>query len=266
MKVLSLLQEKGGVGKTTLSTHIGAGLAIRGKRVLIMDFDPQGNATKLLGLTESPRVYDLLVRPETTWKQVISAVNPVHWAGEIEPKGELHMVAGNAETRNIATMVGDVFELRNRFYEIEERYDIVVIDTPPTPSLVHSMIYLATDGLIIPTLCEMLSLDGIGKTRTHMMGLNTQLKGLNLPQVELVGVQPNLYEPNTLAHDKGIEILVKEFGRNIFPSLPKRAAYRKSAWMRQTIFAYGNQSDASAEMWALVGRVEKWMNKKAVVA
>lgn len=75
MKIITLLNEKGGVGKTTIATHIAAGLAVRGMRVLLVDADPQGHATVSLGLQKEPGLYDLLVR-DATFKSVLRFIPP----------------------------------------------------------------------------------------------------------------------------------------------------------------------------------------------
>ena len=87
MKIITLLNEKGGVGKTTLATHIAAGLAFRGFRVVLVDADPQGHATVALGLPKEPGLYDLLVR-DAPFKSVLRFIPAqVYQVGEEPPKG-----------------------------------------------------------------------------------------------------------------------------------------------------------------------------------
>lgn len=255
MKVLTLLNEKGGVGKTTLSVHIAAGLAIRGARVALLDMDAQANATKSLGLVESPNVYQLLVR-EDEWADLLVKPNPSYWAGEMEVLGKLFVLTGNVETRLIPMAIGDVMTLRNRLDELEGHVDVVVIDTAPTPSMLHAMILHATDGVIYPTECEALSLDGIQKTIVHVGALNTQRNTKALGEVAMLGIQPTMYG-RTSAHEHGLSLMADTFKNRLYPAIPRRTVWTEASYHNKTIFAYAPDSIASAEAWALIDRVEK---------
>jgi chromosome partitioning protein len=154
MKTVSLINEKGGVGKTTLAIHIAAGLAIRGSRVVLADADAQGHATVSMGLKKSPGLYDLLVRG-TAFREVLVPVNPERFGVPGSPcKGQLYVVPSNVETRSIPIQISDAFAVVDRFRELENLVDVVVFDTSPTPSLLHGSIYLATDAIIYPTKCD----------------------------------------------------------------------------------------------------------------
>src|SRR5438552_3934377 len=122
MKVVTLLNEKGGVGKSTLATHIAAGLAIHGKKVLLVDADPQGHATVMLGLDKDSGLYDLLVRPQKfQFKDVMRFVDPETYSSPTEPsKGQLFVIPSNIETRNIANNISDAFAIRKRFRALEK--------------------------------------------------------------------------------------------------------------------------------------------------
>ena len=122
MNVITLLNEKGGVGKTTLATHIAAGLAIKGYRVVLIDSDPQGNATSAVGLEKRPNFYDLTVRNDS-WRDVLGTVHPdVYGEPHEAPKGQLLAVSGNKESRNIANMIGDNKHIRRQcHHKLEQR-------------------------------------------------------------------------------------------------------------------------------------------------
>src|SRR5689334_141034 len=134
MITVTLLNEKGGVGKTTLATHIAAGLAILGAKVLLVDADPQGHATVTLGQTKAPGLYDLLVR-DALFKDTLQVVSPeVYETPNQKAQGELFVIPSNVETRNIANSISDAFAIAERFRELEDIIDVVVFDTSPTPS------------------------------------------------------------------------------------------------------------------------------------
>src|SRR3954466_5276087 len=108
MKVTTLLNEKGGVGKSTLATHIAAGLSIKGLRVLLIDADAQGHAGLSLGMAKAPGLYDLLAR-DAEWDQVLRVPSEANFAipGE-RVTGELWLLPSNVETRVIPMVIDDV--------------------------------------------------------------------------------------------------------------------------------------------------------------
>src|SRR5690606_712602 len=108
MKVITLSNEKGGVGKTTMATHVAAGLAVRGKRVLLIDADAQANATTGFGLDEEPGFYDLLVR-HAKWNEVLRVLTPeAYEPPDVKSKGLLAVLPGNGETQLIAQKIDNV--------------------------------------------------------------------------------------------------------------------------------------------------------------
>lgn len=250
MQVVTLLNEKGGVGKTTLSVHIAAGLAMKGKRVLVIDADAQANATSQLRVPESNGLYSLLVQ-DGEWNEVL-------WKSP-EVEGELLVVPSNLETRVIPMLVDDAALLRERLSELDGFVDVVVIDTSPTPSMLHSMIYMATDYMVYPTQCELLSMEGLAKSIQHMNKLNNNRRALGLPDAELLGIQPTMYDVRTNAHDYGLGLIVGEFKRKTFPALPVRTVWRDAAFAKRTLFHYAPEHQATIEAWSMVERVQKGM-------
>ena len=108
-RIISIASQKGGVGKTTIATHIAAGLAVRGMRVLLVDADPQGHATVSLGLQKEPGLYDLLVR-DATFKSVLRFIPPKSYQIPNQAvNGQLFVLPSNVETRNIANSISDSF-------------------------------------------------------------------------------------------------------------------------------------------------------------
>lgn len=255
MHIISLVNEKGGVGKTTLATHIAAGLAIRGKRVLIIDGDPQGHVAASYGLPKEPGLYNLLVR-HADFEAITREVPVDRYQAPDQPvAGELWLLPGNVESRVISELVDDVFVLRDRLTELEDDIDVVVIDTPPTPSLFHSVVYFASDSLIYPTECESLSLDAIAASIEHKEANNTRRQREGLQPMNIMGIQPTMYRTNTNAHDHGLAQLTQRFQNLTWPALPQRTIWVERAWAQKTLFAYAPDNAATTETWALVDRV-----------
>lgn len=255
MKVITLLNEKGGVGKTTLSTHIAAGLAIQGKRVLLIDTDAQANSTTSLRVPESAGLYRLLVQ-DAEWREVLVVPERAAWTAQ-EPKGSLWLLPSNIETRAIPMVVDDVRILIERLDEISAQLDYVVIDTSPTPSLLHSMIYLASDYMVYPTQSEILSMYGLAKSVSHMKRSKETRKVFGLSETCLIGVQPMMFQGNTLAHQHGLQMIQEQFKQLVWEPIPARTIYREASFAQQTLFAYAPGNPATNELWGMVERVKR---------
>lgn len=254
MQVITLLNEKGGVGKTTSAVHVAAGLALRGQRVMLIDSDPQGHATTRLGMKEFPGLYDLLAR-DGEWAKLIFEADPKRWAGTqtVQGTGRLIVLPSNIETRQIPMAVGDDITLfKERVEELKEHFDTVVIDTSPTPSLLHTMIYMATDMIVYPTQCQYLALDGLGKSMLHIKTTNKSRAVMGLESAVLGGVLPTMYDGNTNAHRRGLEKLVSGFGDKVLTPLRNLTAWREAEYAKQTIFAWAEGSPAEQDMWNVI--------------
>jgi chromosome partitioning protein len=253
MQVITLLNEKGGVGKTTSAVHIAAGLAIQGKKVLLIDSDPQGHSTARLGQKEYGGLYRLLVQ-EAEWKAVLFEVPQTKWAGSypVQGVGQLVVLPSNIETRLIPMAVDDITLLRERLADLGDYFDIAVVDTSPTPSLLHTMIYVATDMMVYPTQCQALAMDGLGKSIFHIKKMNDQRAALGLESAVMGGVLPTMFDGRTEAHRQGLDNLKKHFGENVLPTLRELTAWREAEFKRQTLFAYARGSAAETDMWRVI--------------
>ena len=256
MKVLSLLNEKGGVGKTTLATHIAAGLAIRGKRVLLVDADPQGHATVTFNLEKSPMLHDLLVR-DLPFQQAAKRVPPeIYGTPGKTVQGELLVIPSDTSTRVIPLMTSDVMVVRNRIQELENVIDVVIFDTAPTPSLLHGSIYMTTDSILYPTKCEYLSFDGLVESMKHREEASKARVNLGLPEVGIGGVLPMMYRPGTQADEYGIEVLKQQFGPLVWPAINLRTVWNQASFARRVLFNFAPQTKAAREAWRTVDMAE----------
>lgn len=261
MKTITLLNEKGGVGKTTLATHISAGLAFRGYKVLLVDADPQGHATVSLGLKSEPGLYELLVRSAPFQDIVRTVPKEQYTVVEKEAQGELYVIPGNVETRSIPLNISDVFVVHDRLRLLEDIIDIVVIDTPPTPSLLHSAIYMATDAIIYPTECEYLSFDGLAKSLTHRHQFQTMRTSKGLKPIEVMGIVPNKLKGRTLTHYSNLQQLQEKFGDMVWSPIRHRIMWAEASVSRRPVFSYAPGSEAAAEIWKLIDQVEETLRQ-----
>jgi chromosome partitioning protein len=254
MKTITLLNEKGGVGKTTLATHIASGLAIRGHRVVLVDADPQGTASASLGLTKEPRIYDLFVRG-ASWQDTLQLAPQDNYTN-VTPKGSLLILTGNTETRSISNEMSRITEPRRRFQQLEGFADYVIIDTPPTPSLLHSSILLATNHIIFPTHAEVYSTEGLSESLSHAADAQKTGQEFGLEVASPAGIVPTMYRSKTGLHQGVLEQIREKYGDMVWEGLPLRIVYGEAAFMHQMVFAYAPDDVATREMWRLVDRVE----------
>ncbi len=256
MKVLSLLNEKGGVGKTTLSIHIAAGLAIRGKRVLLLDADPQAHATVAFGLKKEPMLHDLLVR-DMPFREAVRRVPPeIYGIPGQKVEGELLVIPSDISTRVIPLMTSDVMIVKNRLQELGNVIDMAIFDTAPTPSLLHGSIYMTTDAIIYPTKCEYLSFDGLVESMKHREEASKARENLGMSALRVGGIVPMMYRTGTQADDYGIEMLKERFGNLVWPEIKLRTVWSQAAFARKILFNFAPDTKAAAEAWQTVKLAE----------
>jgi chromosome partitioning protein len=256
LKAITLLNEKGGVGKTTLATHLAAGLTLRDLRVLVIDTDPQAHATTTFGLKKEPALHDLLVR-EAEWTDVLRIVPGARYClpDQPMPSHPLLVLPNNVETRAIPQLVSDVDLLKERMEDLEDMVDVVIFDTPPTPSLMHSMIYMATDGILYPTQCETLSFGGLADSLLHRKQISSTRHRSGKDDILVAGIVPTMYRASTLAHKHNLSQLQAEFGDLVWDAIPQRTAWAEASTVGQLVYNFEPLGAAAADAWKLVDRV-----------
>lgn len=260
MKIITLLNEKGGVGKTTLATHIAAGLAIRGYKVVLADTDMQANATISFGLKMEPGIYNLLVRPESTsFRNVLRPVSKQRLAVPDEinnVRGSLFVIPSNGEARNIPNSIADPSIVLERFTELKNVIDYVIIDTSPTANLLHSAIYAATDAIIYPTRLEEWSFVGLNSAINRLKQANAVRNLHGLPPIEIIGITPTMAKMRTILHQDNLEKLRNAFENIVLPPIASRTVWAEAASSYVPLFAFAPQSVATKEAWRVVDHVE----------
>lgn len=256
MRVITLLNEKGGVGKTTLATHIAAGMAIRGKTVLLIDTDPQGHATVALGLKKEPLLHDLLVR-DLPFKDAVKIV-PAEVFGEAgQVRGRLLAIPTDVSARAIALQTENrPTAIRERLQELRNVIDVVILDTAPTPSPLHASIYLATDTILYPTKCEYLSFDGLLESMKRQQEASKSRGIIGLPEIKVGGIIPMMYRAGTQADDYGIQILTERYKSLVWPPIRLATVWNQAYFAKQLLFSYAPDSKAAAEAWQIVELAE----------
>lgn len=255
MKTITLLNSKGGVGKSTLAVHIAAGLAIAGYKTILMDADMQANATTALGVPEMPHIYNLLIRPyETEWRDALTPV-PVERFSNSPTDGMLFVCASNAETRSIANNTDDTDILADRLAEIEDYIDFVVFDTSPQADLMHSLIYGVTDYIVIPTLLERHSVEAVTKSlqRAHKVRSAAAKMGEDICKV--IGIAPNMMRKNTVLHRETYETMAYEYGDLVWDALPDHIGVAEACLQSMTMYKYTPESATTEIMNRMMARL-----------
>ena len=254
--------EKGGVGKTTLSAQIGAGMAIAGHRVLMIDADPQAHLTVAMKQRKRPFFYNLLVRESDEgglWRDCLTAVDPgLYEFPKRESAGGMYLVPGNPETAGIVGNTSDPFALFNRLEEVEDSFDYVFIDTAPTRSTLHAMLYLASDHIVIPTQLEAMSFDGIKQTLQSLQRFSRQRRALGLREISMIALIPNMFRRTTGLHTENLKLLQKPFGKVITEPIPLTILWGElSQSDAASIFAYHPNSKIAQVTWNIVKCIEE---------
>jgi chromosome partitioning protein len=254
MRIVTLLNEKGGVGKTTVAFHIAAGLAVAGYRVLAVDADAQGSLTEALGFDQSSDLYDLIVR-NRPFKDVLQFVDPETYGSPTRKvTGQLFLLSSNVETQSIATNSKDALAFVRRFSELGDAVDYVVVDTSPTPSLLHGAIYLATDAILYPTKCEYLSFRGLQNSFMHREENERYRSQFNFAPITNLGIIPNMYRHKTLEHQENLKELKDVYGDLVWNPIPQSTIWTECSRVHRTVWNYAPQSSATTHGWKLLKR------------
>jgi parA, parA family ATPase len=208
MKVISITNQKGGVGKTTSAINIAYFLAKMGLRTLLIDFDPQGNATSGLGIDKS--------QLETTMSDVISGEKTLRdiivdtgFAGlKLAPSTP---ILANTEVE-LANAKGRFSRLKNAIENVRNDFDYVILDSPPSLSLLTVNGFIASDYLVLPVQAEFYAMEGLGQLLESMKLVR---KGMN-PNLELLGVLPTMVDSRTTLSGQVYEEIKKFFPGKVF--------------------------------------------------
>ena len=185
--VIGVINQKGGCGKTTTAVNLSACLAESGKKVLVIDGDPQGHATLGLGLklgVSEQNLYNVLMRPEVSLSSIIKTTYHPHL--DIAPSNSM-LASAQVDLMHIAGREG---LLKHKIGSIRSRYDMIIIDCPPSLNLLTINALVASYKLIIPVQAQYYSLDGMSEL---FETLDVVKRGLN-PHLSVLGVVPTLFD------------------------------------------------------------------------
>lgn len=238
-KIISLLNHKGGVGKTTSTINIGAGLAELGKRVLLIDLDPQANLSLSLGI---PR-------------QKYSIYEAVRGESELVPyeiNDKFHVVTSNLDLSGaemeLINEAGREFILRELFEPVSDQYDFIIIDCPPSLGLLTLNALTSSHYVYIPLQTEFLALQGLTKIKQVIDKVRFRLN----KKLQIGGVIATMYDHRKVLNRDVVETIKKYFGEKVFNTLIRdNVALAEAPAQRKDIFRYNKSSNGAKDYLSL---------------
>ena len=247
-RIFAITNQKGGVGKTTTAVNVAAGLVTLDKRVLLIDLDPQGNATMGSGIDKRElqlTVYHLLLR------QATGAEIRVH-----SPRGGYDLLPANRDLAGAEVELVDQSEreyrLRQALEVLGDEYDYILIDCPPALNLLTVNALVAAQSVLIPMQCEYYALEGLSDLVNTVKKVKARLN----PGIEIAGLLRAMFDPrNTLALQVS-EQIKRHFGNKVFDSLiPRNVRVAEAPSHGLSVLAYDKNSKGAISYMNLVREI-----------
>jgi len=255
-RIFAITNQKGGVGKTTTSINLAASLAATRRKVLLVDMDPQGNATMGSGLDKhevEASSCDVLLGD----KQAAEAIEVMEHTGYDLMPANSDLTVAEVELMN---MFGREFRLRKALEPVIEGYDYILIDCPPSLNMLTVNALVASQGVIIPMQCEYYALEGL----TALMQTIDSIREAVNPELEIEGLLRTMYDPrNNLANDVSNQ-LKEHFGQKLYNTIiPRNIRLAEAPSHGMAVIHYDKTSKGAMAYLALAGEILRRETKSA---
>jgi chromosome partitioning protein len=245
-RIVTFVNQKGGVGKTTTAVSLAAALARRGQRVLLADLDPQANATSALGIAGDDRlgIYDALLDEVPAAQCIVTAQDEgvdVVPASAGLAGAEVELVPVMARERRLA----------NALQGLRSRYDWILVDCPPSLGLLTINALTACDHVVIPVQCEYMALEGLSRL---METLDLVRRNLN-PSLTILGVVLTMFDSRTRLSQQVVDEVRGHFPQTLATVVPRTVRLSEAPSHGQSIFRYEPAGRAAQAYDALAGEL-----------
>ena len=247
-RVFAIVNQKGGVGKTTTSVNLSASLASYGRKILMVDMDPQGNATMGCGIDKDEleaSVLDVLV-DEISVEEAIQRC-PCCPFDVLPANGDL--VAAEVE---LLQVISRETRLKAALEKVKDRYDYIIIDCPPSLSMLTVNSLVACDGVIIPMQCEYYALEGLSALMTTIEQINKYLN----PNLKVEGILRTMYDPRSSLTNEVTAQLRSHFGDKVYRiAIPRNVRLAEAPSYGQPAMVYDKHSKGSLAYLGLAAEI-----------
>lgn len=246
--IITIANQKGGVGKTTTAVNLAHGLVLEGYKVLLVDLDPQGQCATILGLKPEPNAFNLLVT-ELPYKQII----------RLTDRTNLYVIMGDKKTATAQTVLSvqrtPIGYTRERLIPIfdEDGFDLIVIDTSPSVGELQEQALWAADGVLIPCTADYMATDGVFSITETLKKLQAEAgwKG------KVLGILPTFYDQVTRESRATLQDLKRQYGSLVLDPIHRATILRECPVEGKTIFELDRSSRAAQEYQQLVKYVRQ---------
>jgi chromosome partitioning protein len=248
VKILAITNQKGGVGKTTTTINLAASLSMAGRRVLLIDLDPQGNATMGSGIDKrklSATVYQALLG-----EALLSDVRQRSSTGNYDVIPANRELAG-AEVEMVALEQRET-RLKDALASVEAEYDFILIDCPPALNLLTVNGLVAAHAVMIPMQCEYYALEGLSDLVNTVKKVRANLN----PNLEIEGLLRTMYDPRNTLGQQVSDQLQQHFGEKVYRTvIPRNVRLAEAPSYGMPVLSYDRQSKGALAYLALAGEI-----------
>jgi chromosome partitioning protein len=255
-RIIAIANQKGGVGKTTTSVNLGASLAELGYRVLVVDLDPQGNATTGLGINArnlQTSVYDVIM----TNTAIEDCVEPTSLKNLFVAPATIDLAGAEIE---LVPAFSRELKLRRALEEVRDEYDYVLIDCPPSLGLLTVNGLAAADDVIVPIQCEYYALEGLSQLIRNVTLVRTNLN----PKLDVRGIVLTMYDARTKLADQVEQEVRQHFGRRVYQTVvPRTVRLSEAPSFGQPIIVFDSTSRGAVAYRELAKEVSSGATRRS---